>query len=540
MAVRRFLLVSLSINTILEEVTIRQRRKKLEEVTQGNGLSDAYTATLTRLRAQRGYKSALGLKVLMWVLHSERPLRAEELCHALRVETRSVDLDPQNVPTLQTLLSSCLGLVTVEPSSSTVRLAHFTLHEYLSSDPNLFHSPHSTIAEVCLTYLNFRHVWDIVPTVDPAPPTMPLLEYASCYWGEHTMKGVTEDVKALALRLLGRFDEHISARLMLLHYNDKLYGPYFYGIEGATRFTGLHTVAFLGISAIVSPLLQIRDGMLMQETVRGGTALTWAARNGHEGVVETLLEREDVNPDQADAEFGRTPLSWAAGSGHDGVVKTLLEREDVNPNCADIKYSRTPLSLAAERGHEGVVKTLLEREDINTDQADAEFGRTPLSWAAGGGHERVVKTLLGRGDVGPHRADTKYGRTPLLWAAGNGHEGIVKSVLKQEDVDLNAVDSSGRTPLSWAAGNGHEGVVKVFLERKDITPNLADSSGRTPLLWATSKKDERVAQLLLEHQCFVPNQAHTNELPPASLRIAINLCFFITALYFLSYLLTIA
>jgi len=229
MAVRRFLLVSLSINTILEEVTIRQRRKKLEEVTQGNGLSDAYTATLTRLRAQRGYKSALGLKVLMWVLYSERPLRAEELCHALGVETRSVDLDPQNVPTLQTLLSYCLGLVTVEPSPSTVRLAHFTLHEYLSSDPNLFHSPHSTIAAVCLTYLNFRHVWDIVPTVDSAPPTMPLLEYASCYWGEHTMKGVTEDVKALALRLLGRFDEHISARLMLLHYNDKLSGPYFTG-----------------------------------------------------------------------------------------------------------------------------------------------------------------------------------------------------------------------------------------------------------------------------------------------------------------------
>ena len=80
----------------------------------------------------------------------------------------------------------------------------------------------------------------------------------------------------------------------------------------------------------------------------------------------------------------------------------------------------------------------------------------------------------------------------------------------------------------------------MFLERKDITPNLADSSGRTPLLWATSRKDERVAQLLLEHQCFVPNQAHTNELPSSSLRIAINLCFLITALYFLSYLLTIA
>ena len=89
----RFLLVSLNIDAILEEVTIRQRRKKLEEMTQGNGLSDAYTATLSRLKAQKGYKSKLGLKVLMWVLYSERPLWAEELCHALGAEIGSADHD---------------------------------------------------------------------------------------------------------------------------------------------------------------------------------------------------------------------------------------------------------------------------------------------------------------------------------------------------------------------------------------------------------------------------------------------------------------
>ena len=142
----RFLLVSLKIDAILGEVTIRQRRKKLEEITQGNGLSDAYAATLSRLKAQKGHKSVLGLKVLMWVLFSERPLRAEELRHALGVEIGSGDLDPENVPALRTLVASCLGLVTVEAYSSTVRLVHFTLQEHLSSDLTLFHSPHSAIA----------------------------------------------------------------------------------------------------------------------------------------------------------------------------------------------------------------------------------------------------------------------------------------------------------------------------------------------------------------------------------------------------------
>src|SRR5205807_676402 len=215
----RFLLVSLNMDAILGEVTIRQRRKKLERMIQGSGLSDAYTATLTRLKAQKGNKSILGLKVLMWVSYSERPLRAEELCLALGVELGSADLDPENVPALRTLLASSLGLVTVEASSSTVRLVHFTLQEHLSSDPTLFQSPHSAIAEVCLTYLNFGYVRDLPPALLVAPSKTPLLKYASCYWGNHTRKGMTENVKTMALRLLIGFDKHISAQLMLVNNN---------------------------------------------------------------------------------------------------------------------------------------------------------------------------------------------------------------------------------------------------------------------------------------------------------------------------------
>jgi len=64
----------------------------------------------------------------------------------------------------------------------------------------------------------------------------------------------------------------------------------------------------------------------------------------HEGTVELLLGREDVNPDIPDTECGQTPLSWAAENGHEGIVKLLLGREDVNP---------TPLtqSVAKRRSH---------------------------------------------------------------------------------------------------------------------------------------------------------------------------------------------
>ena len=49
---RRFLLVSLNIEAILGEVTIGLRRRKLEEMARGDGLSDAYTTTLTRLKPE--------------------------------------------------------------------------------------------------------------------------------------------------------------------------------------------------------------------------------------------------------------------------------------------------------------------------------------------------------------------------------------------------------------------------------------------------------------------------------------------------------
>ena len=130
---------------------------------------------------QKGFKFVPGLKILIKVLYSQRPLGAEEFCHALGREIGSADLDPENAPALRTLIASCLGLATVEASSSTVQLVLFTLQEHLSSNPTLFHSPYSAIAEVCLTYLNFGLVWDLSLTLYSAPLTMPFLEYASVY-----------------------------------------------------------------------------------------------------------------------------------------------------------------------------------------------------------------------------------------------------------------------------------------------------------------------------------------------------------------------
>src|SRR5205807_10656959 len=125
---------------ILQETTILRRRRRLLAMTGGPGLElgNAYGATLERIKAQNEAKSNLAITTLMWICHSERPLKVDELCHALAVEIGPSDFDSDNIPLIGTLTSFCQGLITVDKEASTVRLIHHTLQEYLSSHLDLF------------------------------------------------------------------------------------------------------------------------------------------------------------------------------------------------------------------------------------------------------------------------------------------------------------------------------------------------------------------------------------------------------------------
>ena len=156
--ISRFLLVSLNLDAILQETTTHRRRERLQVMTDELGLEHAYGATLERIRAQGDRKSGLGMTALMWICHSERQLGAEELCQALAVEIGSTEYNVNNAPSIRTVLNCCQGLVIVDKEGSTFRLIHHTLQEYLTSISILPQSPHSTIAETCLAYLNSQQV----------------------------------------------------------------------------------------------------------------------------------------------------------------------------------------------------------------------------------------------------------------------------------------------------------------------------------------------------------------------------------------------
>ena len=563
----RFLLVFLSIETILQETTIYRRRQKLRAMENGLDLGGAYEVTLGRIKAQGGEKARLGMATLMWISHSRRPLKVDELCHALAIRIGSNNFDNDDTPAASTLIGCCEGLATIEKGTSTVRLIHFTLQEYLCTHPDLFDRVHATMAETCLAYLNLQRVNDLPTSPHPNPRDTLFLEYSSLYWGTHMRMEHSDLAKTFALKLLDRFDSHISTKFLWDSISGKrLRRGYSLGPPDRTGFSVLHCVSYFGIADVANTLIKMSRWDVNQIDGAGMTPLIWAAREGHEEVVRLLLRKKETQPDQHDTNSGRTALSWAAGNGHEGVVrlflgtrfvnpvnigrrwgearrvagllvgrryvdpdsssgsgrtplswaaekghegivKLLLRRKDVNPDTPDTMSGRTPLSLAAKNGHEGIVKLLLGRKDVNPDTRDIYYGQTLLSWAAENGHEGIVKLLLGRKDVNPDTRDTMFGQTPLSLAARNGHEGIVKLLLGREDVHPDTPDTmSGRTPLSLAAGNGHEAIVKLLLGRKDVNPDTPDTmSGRTPLSWAARNGREGIVKLLLGRKNINPN-----------------------------------
>ena len=442
-------------------------------MTGGLELGDVYGATISRIKAQDGDKSRLGMTALMWISHAERPPRANELCHALAVQLGSGDFDVGNIPSMSTLVNCCQGLITVDKEGATVRLIHFTLQEYLSSRPDIFSKPHSAMAEICLTYLNYQPVK--VLSTDPSPDTQsgPFLEYCSVYWGVHAKRELSDYGVALALELLKEDYSQTSAGLLA---QVKKF-PHWH-LNYRSVFSGLHCASFFGIVEAVAGLIELKYYNINKGDFLGRGPLSWAALNGHLGVVEILLGQGEINPDKLD-NLSRTPLSYAAENGHSGVVEILLGREEVNPDKPDY-FNQTPLSHAAQKGRSGVAKILLGREEVNPDKPDDD-DQTPLSHAAVYGHEGVVNILLGREEVDPNKVDN-YDRTPLSWAAGNGHEGVVKILLGREEVNADWRGLLGRTPLWSATHNQRERVIALLQSHKAVSPSYDLSSKKRRLL----------------------------------------------------------
>jgi len=486
------------VDSLLDIDTKKKVLSTLDRLRGGpEALNKAYDSAIERIEGQLAGTAARAKSVLSWISYAQRQLTTNELCTALAVELGDKELDDDNRPDIEELVSFCAGLVTVDEESNVVRLVHYTTQDYLKKiREERMPITQCEITSTCLTYLCFDSFKSGSCKTDAEFEDRLeqnwFLDYSARYWGYHAAT-VQESVSELAMLLLK--DESLVAcavqTVLVSSYRYQNYSQRF-----PKQATGLHVSASFGLVSLSKKLLSwiAKRNMALADSKdnNGRTPLSWAAEGGYEAVVKLLAERDDVDADLKDND-GWTPLSWAAARGHEAVVKLLAERDDVD---ADSKgnIGWTPLSWAAERGHEAVVKLLAERDDVDADSKD-KGGRTPLSKAAERGHEAVVKLLAERDDVDADSKDN-YSDTPLSRAAEGGHEAVVKLLAERDDVDTDSKDVYSRTPLSWAARGGHEAVVKLLAERDDVDTDSKDVYSRTPLLWAAAGGHEAVVKLL--------------------------------------------
>jgi ankyrin repeat protein len=442
----------------------------LERLPKGSDALDyAYQEAMERIRGQKPGFQELAKQVLSWITCAKRPLTTLELRHALAVEEGESELDRENLPEIEDIVSVCAGLVTVDEESDIIRLVHYTTQKYFERTQMIcFPNAQKDIAKICITYLLF----DVFDTgfcltdeeFDTRLWLNPLYDYAAQNWGHH-IRSTSAEGEQLVLDLL-ESETKISGSSQAMMASKRYTWETEYTQELPRQMRGGHVAACFGLTEAMVALFKNRRDLNVEDTY-GRTPLWWAAGYGHETVLKLLLAKDGIDPDSKD-QYGRTPLSCAAERGHEAVLKLLLAKDCIDPDSKD-KYGQTPLSWAAENGHDAVVKLLLEQDGADPNSKD-KSDRTPLllaaatkrrRWMANPKYEAVIKLLLANNCVIVNTKDTG-GRTPLSWVAGEGHYTRVKLLLAKDGTDRNSKDDLGQTPLWWATKNGHEGVIKML------------------------------------------------------------------------------
>jgi ankyrin repeat protein len=166
----------------------------------------------------------------------------------------------------------------------------------------------------------------------------------------------------------------------------------------------------------------------------------------------------------------------ACANGHLGIVELLLGREDADVNAQTKEWGSTALIISARDGQSKILKQLLKHKDIDFNAKDNE-GKTAFMFACRGGNKENIRLFLETAGV-DFDAKDKRGRIALMYACESLHLDVVNDWLLWKPDDIRAVDNEGMTCLMLACRAGNKKMVQALLDEKGVKSNTKIKMGR--------------------------------------------------------------
>ncbi|GJC89130.1 inversin [Colletotrichum liriopes] len=418
----------------------------------------------------------------------------EELQEALAVEKGTTEIDEDNRPEIEDVVSVCAGLVIIDEESHIVRLVHYTTQEYFERTRHRWlPDADAFMAVSCITYLNYSNFSSgpcgRYEATAQRVQSNPLYDYAARNWGFHANSS-----PYLCREMVELFENHakLHASFHIAWAMDQLNNKSpscWYGTKRAQDLSGLHLAAYFGIEKVL-------------DHARGENNSTPETAQSYLTNWKDSLGLLDINVQD---DLGRTPLFYAVARGFEEFAKALLEFPSVDADKSDV-YNRTPLAYASSLGYTNIVDRLLSAGGVDINLKD-KAGRTPLHHAVRCGSDGVVNRLLKESNIEPDVQDIN-GQTALFFAVRFNREHILKTLLQTGKVAVDSRDNLGFGPLHLVADRRKDAkqliMLKCLVEMGGADPSLEDNEGRTALIMAVDRGN-------LDLEMYLRNKANDDE-----------------------------
>lgn len=425
--------------------------------------------------------------ILRIIVGARRPLTIDEMAmalgHATSGSSQTCSKYGLNPKGLDTKIRHLCGLF-VFISNSRIYLIHQTAREFLlSKGQDWFLDKAGTealLSNICINYLLFEDMDSMPSQGNSNAPCF--LEYSAEHWADHVREMPFSEEQSAESRI-NRLYDVTSARF-------KLWYPIVWrAFIRCPSMSSLRLAAFNGHKGVLQRLVQGNELSLDKSDEEVAAALYWASFRGHLEMVQLLLDK-GANINAQCGELYGNALRAASTKGHIGIAQLLLSK-GAKVNAEDKRHD-TALVTALDSGHLDIFHLLLDNgADVN---AESTFRGSALRSAADGGYLNIVQLLLHNG--ANVNAEGGINRTALQAASYRGHLEVAQLLL-DNGANVNAESPSG-SALQCASESGYLDIVQLLL---DNGANVnAKSSWDVSAIYAASYGGHlEIVQLLLDN-----------------------------------------